>query len=76
MVIIRCHYTRYNLKDGLKGKVAINEVITYIEGVKVNKSTDFSVELLKHAPNDTIEITVCGADGTNTRNVNITLIKR
>lgn len=60
----------------LKGKVAINEVITYIEGVKVNKSTDFSVELLKHAPNDTIEITVCGADGTNTRNVNITLIKR
>lgn len=60
----------------LKGKVAINEVITHIEGVKVNKSTDFSVELLKYAPNDTIELTVCNADGTNVRNVEITLIKR
>ena len=60
----------------LKGKVGLNEVITHIEGVKVNKSSDFSVELLKYAPNDTIEITVCNVDGTNTRNVDITLIKR
>ena len=60
----------------LKGKVGINEVITHIEGVKVNKSSDFSVELLKYAPNDTIEITVCKTDGTNTRNIEITLIKR
>lgn len=60
----------------LKGKVGLNEVITHIEGVKVSKSSDFSVELLKYAPNDTIEITVCNVDGTNTRNVDITLIKR
>ena len=60
----------------LKGKVGLNEVITHIEGVKVSKSSDLSVELLKYAPNDTIEITVCNVDGTNTRNVDITLIKR
>lgn len=60
----------------LKGKVGLKEVITHIEGVKVSKSSDFSVELLKYAPNDTIEITVCNVDGTNTRNVDITLIKR
>ena len=68
--------TEIGSNSPLKGKVGLNEVITHIEGVKVNKSSDFSVELLKYAPNDTIEITVCKSDGTNTRNIEITLIKR
>ena len=68
--------TEIGSSSPLKGKVGLNEVITHIEGVKVNKSSDFSVELLKYAPNDTIEITVCKSDGTNTRNIEITLIKR
>lgn len=60
----------------LKGKATVNQVITHIEGVKVNKATDFSVELLKYAPEDTISLTICNTDGTNSHNIEITLIKR
>ena len=57
-------------------KASVNQVITHIEGVKVNKSSDFSVELLKYAPDDTITITVCDADGANCKFLDIKLIKR
>lgn len=60
----------------LKGKATINQVITHIEGVKVSKATDFSVELLKYAPEDTISLTICNTDGTGSHNIEITLIKR
>ena len=63
-------------KSPLNGKANKNQVITHIEGVKINKATDFSVELLKHAPDDTITLTICNNDGTNSHNIEITLIKR
>ncbi len=63
-------------KSPLNGKANKNQVITHIEGVKINKATDFSVELLKHAPDDTITLTICNTDGTNSHNIEITLIKR
>ena len=60
----------------LYNKTSTNKVITHIQGVKVSKASDFSVELLKYAPNDTITITVCDANGSNQTNLDITLIKR
>lgn len=60
----------------LYNKVSINQVITHIQGVKVSKATDFSVELIKYAPGDTITLTVCNADGSNSQNIDVTLIKR
>lgn len=60
----------------LQNKVSLNQVITHIENIEVSKSSDFSVELLKYAPNDTITITICNADGTNKTNIDVTLIKR
>jgi len=60
----------------LNNKASKNQVITHIEGVEVLKSSDFSVELLKHAPNDTITLTICNADGSNSHNIQVTLIKR
>jgi len=60
----------------LHNKVSVEQIITHIEGVKVNKASDFSVELLKYAPDDTITITVCDGDGTNSKDIDITLIKR
>ena len=60
----------------LKNKVEPEQVITHIEGVKIKKSSDFSVELLKHAPNDTIQITICDANGSNVKNIDVTLTKR
>jgi len=63
-------------KSPLNGKATTNQVITHIEGVKINKATDFSVELLKHAPDDTITLTICDADGTNVHDIEVTLIKR
>lgn len=61
----------------LKNKVNVNQVITKIEDIQVLKSTDFSVELIKHAPNSTISITVCDANGNNSKIINdITLLKR
>lgn len=60
----------------LYNKASLNQVITHIEGVKVYKASDFSVELLKYAPDETITITVCNADGTNSKDLDITLIKR
>lgn len=60
----------------LKNKANVNQVITHIEGVKVNKSSDFSVELLKYAPNEKIHLTICNANGTNQSTIETTLIKR
>lgn len=60
----------------LYNKVSTNQVITHIQGVKVSKATDFSVELIKYAPGDTITLTVCNADGSNSQNIDVTLIKR
>lgn len=60
----------------LQNKVKTGEVITHIEGKKITKASDFSIELLKYAPNDTIQITVSKANGSVTNNINITLIKR
>lgn len=60
----------------LHGKASQNQIITHIEGVEVLKSSDFSVELLKYAPNETITLTICNADGTNSKNIDITLLKR
>lgn len=57
-------------------KVNINQVITHIQGKKVNKASDFSIELLKFAPGQTIELTICNANGSNSYNINVTLIKR
>ena len=62
--------------SNLYGKISQNQVITHIEGIKVTKSTDFSVELLKHKPGDTITLTVTDADGTNAQNISIELLKR
>lgn len=60
----------------LKNKANVNQVITHIEGVKVNKSSDFCVELLKYAPNEKIHLTICNANGTNQSTIETTLIKR
>lgn len=60
----------------LHNKATINQVITHIENIPVNKSTDFSVELLKYAPDDKINLTICDANGNNTNTIEITLIKR
>lgn len=60
----------------LYNKASTNQVITHIQGVKVSKATDFSVELIKYAPGNTITLTVCNADGTNSKNIDIVLIKR
>lgn len=60
----------------LYNKAEINQIITHIEGIEIIKSSDFSVELLKHAPGDTITITVCNGDGTNSKDIEITLLKR
>lgn len=57
-------------------KASINQVITHIENKKISKASDFSVELLKYAPDDTITITVCNGNGTNSSNIDIKLIKR
>lgn len=68
--------TNIDTQSPLYGKASINQIITHIEDVKVTKSSDFSVELLKYAPNDTITITVCNADGSNAKNIDIKLLKR
>ena len=68
--------TEINQNSPLHSKARTNQVITHIENVKVLKANDFSVELLKHAPNDTITLTICNADGTNSQNVDIVLLKR
>lgn len=60
----------------LYGKVSVNKVISHIENIKVTKSTDFSVELLKHAPNETITLTICDVTGKNAQNIQVTLLKR
>lgn len=60
----------------LKEKASIHQVITQIEGINIYKSSDFSVELLKYMPGDTIKITICNADGSNPKEIPITLIKR
>ena len=57
-------------------KVSKNQVITHIENKQVLKASDFSVELLKYSPDDIVTITVCDANGTNSSNVDIKLIKR
>ena len=54
----------------------MGQVITHIEGTQASKSSDFSVELLKYAPNDTITLTICNADGSGAKNVDIKLLKR
>lgn len=63
-------------QSALYGKATTNQIITHIQGKKILKSGDFSVELLKYAPGDTITLTICNGDGTNSRNVDITLLKR
>lgn len=68
--------TEIDSQSPLKGKASVNQIITHIEGVKVLKSSDFSVELLKHAPNDKITVTICDANGSNSKDVSITLLKR
>lgn len=68
--------TTIDPQSPLYGKANINQVITHIEGIQVFKSSDFSVELLKHAPEDTITLTICNANGTNSRDVDIKLLKR
>lgn len=60
----------------LQGKASVNQVITHIENIEVRKASDFSVELLEYAPGDTIKITVSNGDGSNSSDINITLIKR
>lgn len=60
----------------LYGKAQKNQIITHIQGIKVVKSTDFSVELLKYAPEDTITLTICNSNGTNSQNISIKLLKR
>ena len=63
----------------LYSKVNINEtttIITHIENVQIVKANDFSVELIKYAPGDTITLTVCNGDGSNSRPIEITLLKR
>ena len=60
----------------LYNKASVNQVITHIENVHVTQASDFSVELLKYAPGDKITVTICDANGNNSQNVEITLIKR
>lgn len=60
----------------LYNKASVNQVITHIEDVKITKASDFSVELLKHAPNETISITVCDTAGNNSKTIQVTLTKR
>ena len=60
----------------LKNKTSIGNVITHIEGIEILKANDFSVELLKYSPDDTITLTISSPDGTNVKNIDITLIKR
>lgn len=60
----------------LKNKASVGQVITHIEDVEILKSNDFSFELLKYAPGETITLTICDADGKNVKNIDVTLIKR
>jgi len=60
----------------LYNKAKTNQVITHIQNNKITKASDFSVELLKYAPGNTIEITICESDGSSPKNVSIELIKR
>lgn len=60
----------------LYNKTLTGQVITHIEDIQISKATDFSVELLKYAPGDTITLTVCNPDGTNSQNIDIILINR
>ena len=60
----------------LYNNISEGQIITHIENVKVLKATDFSVELLKYAPGDTINLTVCNPDGTNVKKISIILINR
>ena len=65
-----------NTDSPLYNKATTGQVITHIEDVKVVKANDFSVELLKYAPDETITLTICNADGSNSQNIEITLLKR
>lgn len=60
----------------LYSKTSTGKVITHIENIEIIKANDFSVELLKHAPGESINLTVCNADGTNSQQIQITLLKR
>ena len=60
----------------LYNKAEQHQIITHIEGIKVYKASDFSVELLKYAPGDTITLTICNGSGANSQNIQITLIQR
>lgn len=60
----------------LYSKVAIKNIITHIENVEIIKANDFSVELLKYKPEDTITLTICNADGSNIRQIDVTLMQR
>ena len=67
---------KINEQSSLTGKDKVNQVITHIQGIKINKSSDFSIELLKYAPNETITLTICDGNGNNSQDIQATLIKR
>ena len=60
----------------LYSKTTTGKIITHIENIEVIKANDFSVELLKHSPNETITITVCDGDGSNSQEISVKLLKR
>lgn len=60
----------------LSSKASVGKVITHIENIEVIKANDFSVELLKHAPNETITLTICDGDGSNVQQIEVTLLAR
>lgn len=60
----------------LNTKASIKNIITHIENIEIIKANDFSVELLKYKPGDVIKLTICNADGTNIRQIEVALMQR
>lgn len=65
----------YTISTGscLENKASVGQIIIEIEGTKLNSKNALAVNLLKYAPDDTIELTICNKDGTNIQKVNVTL---
>lgn len=61
------------VQNSLEGSIGAQSIITEINGVKVDSTAEFCVELLKYSVGDTVVLTLINKDGLNTRQITVTL---
>lgn len=66
-------YTGVYVQNSLEGSIVSQSIIMEVNGIKVNSSEEFQVEILKHSIGEAITLTLVNKDGLNSRQVTITL---